>query len=247
MAEKTTTAPLDRLALAEWRQGFAVFLGKSAWTDLPSVLQTEIEIFLNEEHEAVYQRARGQPWGQREQSSQTVTAGTDTTYDMPVDFRSHIWIVEESSARKIVCNVTDKETFGKRHQGGSDHPWASSATPFWFFNHMTDDTDTPGPLQNWRRVGSDNTGATIRILYQPYLALLNTSGSDQFTILPASERKSIRYGLFEVYSDFSKDLERGQYFAAKREKVIAEADANRQDTDEPVQQGFDEHFTRQMG
>lgn len=242
MTLKTSSSPLDRLTLAEWRQSAAVWLGLSAWTDIDSVLQTEVERFLNEAHDSISKRAAHYPWGTRE-TTKTVSAGTDTTYAMPADFRHHVSIVEETSTAKTVASVSDHESFMLAHDGTSAHPWTYRNTPVWFFDGMD---DSAPPVQQWRRVGAGNSGATARIRYRPMFGLLNTSGSDQFTDLPAPEVGAIRAKFFLMVARFRGDTEKVAIWKDAMEEAIAENEINDHVTTEtPYRLGVDSAFRRE--
>jgi hypothetical protein len=243
---KTTTLPLDQLLLSEYRTTFAdVWLGV-AYANMDTNEQTELNRMINEAHEYISQRAAHHPWGIREQTSQTVSAGTDTVYEMPADFRHVISIKETGTNATWSGRVTfsDKDEWYKAEQ--DTHPWVSRTVPIWFFDGMT---AAAPPVQQWRRIGKDNTGAEIHILYRPYFSLLTTTAdNDRYTQLPAAEVKAIKHEFMHQWKLFEGEFEAAGHYRSAREDAIAALETNDRVTNEdPYRQGFDSEFSRQLG
>ncbi len=241
---KTTSAPLDRLTLTEWRATMATWVGET-YANLSSVDQTELDRIVNEAHETISQRAAHHPWGTREQTSQTVTAGSDTVYPMPADFR-HVIDIKETGTNAIWSGrvaLSTKSEWYKAEE--TTHPWTTRTKPIWFYDGMT---AAAPPVMQWRRLGADNTGAEIHILYRPYFSLLTTSGNDSFTQLPAAEVKAIRYEAQTAWALYDQDFDKVQHYERATERAIAALEVNdRVTTEDPYLQGLDEQFSRQLG
>lgn len=232
------TDPLDRYSLAEWRTELCGLIGID-YSSQPTAWQTMFDSIVPEAEDFLLKRSVGQPWGEREQSSQTVSAGTDTTYAMPSDFREVIRIREESSTKVLLANITRKrEYFDLGGNYGTEHPWENAATPYWFF----DGHNSASPAaQQWRRIGADNAGATLRIYYIPRLSL----GTPE---LPAEERSAIRTYVLKKIKLLSGDLTHWQALRQDQEDEITATDKlGRETADLPMRQGVDDDFARQMG
>ena len=246
MPLKTTTAPLDLLTLQEWRDQFAAWVGVS-YSNLDSTAQTELNRIVNEAHEKISARAAHYPWGQGEQTSQAVAAGTDTTYAMPAEFRHVIDIMETGTNATWRGRVTilDKSDFYQNRGTGDDHTWVTRTIPVWFFDGMT---NAEPPVQQWRRLGVDNTAAEIHVLYRPYFSLLTTSGDTSYTQLPAAEVAAIREECRYKWALFTKDYEVAAIHRQARDEEIATLEINdREVSEDPLHLGVDAAFLRQLG
>lgn len=239
MTLRTISDPLDRLSLSEWRTDLCLWIGR-AYSSLDSGQQGMLDRIIAETQDYLLKRAAGQPWGEREQSSQTVSSGTDTTYAFPADMREIVWIREESSTRVLLAQLTRKRDYGNAgtDYGASEHPWTSSIRPYWFY----DGANSASPsAQQWRRIGADNAGATLRLFYIPYLSLSDPE-------LPASEVSAARDHARLKWAVFSKDWTAVPFLRQAREDEIAATDIlDRTTVDVPQSQGLDPAFLRQMG
>lgn len=239
MTLRTISDPLDRLSLAEWRTDLCLFIGRS-YSTLDSGQQGVVDRIVAETQDYLLKRAAGQPWGEREYASATVSAGTDTTYAFPADLREVGWIREESATRVLLAQLTTKRDYGNAglDYGASQHPWTTNVRPCWFY----DGANSASPsAQQWRRLGADNSGATIRVWYVPYLSLSDPE-------LPASEVAAAREHARYKWAIFSKDWTAAQFLRQAREDEIAATDIlDRTTVDAPVSQGIDPAFLRQMG
>lgn len=238
MTLRTISDPLDAYSLAEWRTELCGLLGID-YSSQPAAWTTMFDSIVAETQDYLLKRSAGKPWGEREQSSQTVSAGTDTTYAMPADFREVIRIREESSTKVLLANITTKrEYFDLGGSYGTTHPWANAATPYWFFDGHN--SGTPA-AQQWRRVGADHSGATLRIWYIPYLSLATPE-------LPASERAAAReHALYKLKLMAGDYQAAGALRQAREDEISATDKLGRETADLPMRQGVDDDFARQLG
>ena len=244
MALKTTSLPLDNLTLTEWRDTIATWVGVS-YANLPTTLQNELNRLINEAHDYVSKRFGHEPWTTRETT--VAVTSSSATYPMPADFRH--WIVgqEEGSTDTIRVLTASKADYMNAWGGGtSTHPWAeggSANRPTWFFDGMTGDEP---PVQQWKRAQTPTTSVTLRIHYRPYFSLLST-GADSYTVLPAGYVPEIRAHLMHKWAIYTKDFTQAGVLRQVREDEIAASQINDNvSTEDPVQMGFDDAFTRQM-
>ena len=239
MTLKTAVSdPLDAYSLAEWRTELCALLG-IAYSNQSTAWQTMFDSIVAETESFLLKRAKGQPWGERESSTLTVTAGVETTYSFPSDFRQLIWIREETSTQVLLGIKTDKDSYGNASDNyGATHPWAASTNAYWFKDGAN---NASPPVQQWKRVGADNTGATIRIYYIPYFSLSTPE-------LPADERSAARTYALKKLKLLSGDLE---HYAALRQDQEDELHATetlgRTASTGTFQQGTDDEFSRVMG
>jgi len=242
---KTIGTPLDRPDLDAWRDRLAAVIGV-AYSGLSTTAKTQIDRIRDEAIEYISQRAAHQPWGIAEDASDVVDAGTDTTYPFPADVRHVIAITEETSTDSFRCKTSDKADYLDAWGEGSDsHPWKNRSVPVWFFDGWT--SDKP-PKQQWRRLGADNTGATIRIFYRPFFGLVTSTGTDQYVQLPASEVMAIESQALYKWALFTGDEQKVNMYQRAREDDIAALEINdRVTSEDPIQQGVGESFASQVG
>ena len=239
-----TSNPLDQLTRDEWRTAIAVEVEGCAFTDLSTEAQTVVDRIVNWGIEMISQRAAHEPWGEREYTA-TVSTGTDQTFDMPADFRHWVAGVEETSTGKKVVHTSTSKHFMQSHDGGTAHPWAALETPRYFFNGMTDDEPQQ---QQWRRVGVANSGATLRVRYRPYFALLQSSGEESIPCVPAGEARAILNDAKSQFAAFQKNTELAMFYKGEREDAIAALEiTDRQTSEDEWVQGSDSEMARQMG
>jgi len=246
MTLKTTGSPLDRPTLTEWRNRLCAVIGV-AYSGLSSTAKTQVDRIRDEAVEYVSQRAAHEPWGIREDASDAVDAGTDTTYPFRADVRHVLAITEETSTSKQRCATSTKQDFLDAWGAGStQHDWITKKPAVWFFDGFSDDVP---PVQQWRRIGADNTGATIRVFYRPYFAMLtSTSGSDSAVQLPPAEVMAIESQALYKWALFTGDEQKVAMYQRAREDDIAALEINdRVTSEDPFQQGVGDSFATQLG
>lgn len=238
MALKTTSAPLARLTLTQWRDEFVTWLGFNSYTnDLTTAQKTILDRFIDGSHEYVDKRFGHEPWATREQNLSLVD-GT-ATYTLNADMRTVILMTETntSSITRRVHVTSKAEWFGRWKGGSETHPWNVQTVPHWFFDGM--DSSVP-PVQQWKRQPSpDSTVAgtnNVTVFYRPFYNLLATSGQDSYTDLPANAIDAIHMRLLHKWSLWQKDWPAAaQYKAAMDEEIAANAIAdNRPDASEEL-------------
>lgn len=245
MALKSTSSPLAQMELSAWRTQVCAYKGIN-YSSMPSAWQTMFDDTVNRAIDYISQRAAHQPWGQQE-TTLTVTSGADTTYSMPAAFRHLIAIYEVAAdGSRVKANYTSKQTFYEK-QSGSAHPWESSTDPYWFWDGMTDGEP---PVQQWRRVGADNSGATVYVLFRPFFNLLTADGGtqDDWPYLPASESEAVLWKILEAIEVFSQNWEAAGVLRSMKEDAIHALEVgDRKTVEAPMRQDVDPDFARQMG
>lgn len=249
MTQRTTSTPLDPLTQTEWRNTMAGFIGV-AYASLSSNDQTELNRIIDEAHEYISERAKHFPWGKRKKTFtiSTDSSGTDAdsnqVYQMPADFRHEVAISETDGTTRWRCKVSDEEEYHTAADGSASHPWSNdSLRATWFFYGMS--SDNP-PVQEWVRVGGPTSG-TITFIYRPYFGLV-ASGSNSYTVLPASEVSAIREHCRYKWKLYKNDYTGAAAHRQAREDDIAALEvADRQNSEEPLRLGFDSEFSNQLG
>lgn len=243
MTLKSTSAPLDAYIQSEWRTQLCT-IGGIDYTALDTNWATILDAIIDEGFEQLSQRAAHHPWGQA-QATVTITAGTNGTYSMPADFRHLISIYETAADGSSILGSQSTAEHYWNAQGGAAHPWTTAKAPVWFFDGLT--SGQP-PVQQWRRVGADNSGATAYILYRPYFNLLASSGQDAYPYLPPAEGKALREQMLEDWWAARKMPEMSQFHRARKEDAISALEKNDRATVEaPQRMGTDPDFARQLG
>jgi hypothetical protein len=242
---KTIGTPLGRPTLTQWRDRLCATIGV-AYSKLSSTAQTQLNRIRDEAMDYISQRAAHEPWGIAEDASDVVDAGTDTTYPFPADVRHVIAITEETSTSKQRCATSTKADYlDAWGAGATNHDWTTKKPAVWFFDGFT--SDKP-PKQQWRRIGADNAGATIRIFYRPFFWLVTSTGTDQYVQLPASEVMAIESQALYKWALFTGDQEKVSMYQRAREDDIAALEINdRVASEDPIQQGVGDSFAAQLG
>lgn len=243
MALKTAQVPLPRLTLAQWRTELGLAIGR-AYSSLDSDAQTSFDRFLNETYDYISRRCAHEPWA-TEETTATLTAGTDTTYSLPAACRTVIDITEEGSTTTLRALMSTKREFRIGYGAGvSTHPWANSKQPVWFFDGFTDDAP---PVQQWRRIGTSGSGNTARIMFHPFFGVYATSGEDAYPVLGASYVAMAREHFLEKWFRFKGDYEKAGAHAQAAERELASLEiADNETHEDPWSLGPDENFTREM-
>ena len=241
---KTAQTPLAAQTLAQWRTEAGLWIGET-YSSLSTDLKTTFDRLLNEAHDYISKRAAHQPWGV-EETTLTLTAGVDTLYAMPASFRHLILIVEEEAGgAKTRVEQTTKIDYMNAETGSTAHQWATNTVPKWFFDGYT--TAEP-PVQQWRRIGTDKTGATARVQFRPYFGVLAASGQDAYTVLPAAEVPAIRAQFQYSWALFRKNFdEAGVYRQVRDDEIAANEINDRVTVEDPPMQGLTESFLRELG
>lgn len=245
MTLKSTSSPLDQMLLTEWRTQICGIKGID-YSSQPTAWQTLFDDIVNRAFEYVSQRMAHHPHGQQE-TTLTVTAGADTTYSMPASMRHVVSIHEVATDGSILqVNYTEKRRYYEAPQGvAGSHPWSVSRNPYWFFDGLT--SDQP-PVQQWRRIGDDNAGATVYVLYRPYFNILGTSGQDAYPYLPASENAILFHFINAELAAADKDYTAAQLHVGFMDRHIEAAEVNDRETVEaPRRLGGDDEFGRLLG
>jgi hypothetical protein len=245
MALKSTTTPLDQHLLTEWRTQVCGIKGID-YDSMPTAWQTLFGDTVNRAFEYLSQRAGHHPWGQQE-TTLSVVAGTDQTFSMPAAMRHVIAIHEVATDGSILqVNLTEKRKYYETPIiAAGAHPWTLENNPYWFFDGLT---SAEPPVQQWRRVGDANSGATAYVLFRPYFNLLSTSGQDAYPYLPASESSALLHRILSQLAAAEKDWTGAQFHKAMMDDEIAALEVNDRDTVEaPRRLGVDPDFARQMG
>ena len=242
MALKSTTAPLDQILLTEWRDQVCSIKG-IAYDSQAAEWKTLLNDTINRAFEYISQRAAHHPWGQQE-TTLTVTAGADSVYAMPAAFRHLVSVYEVAAdGSRILADQSTKQDFYNTQEGAA-HPWEYREKPVWFFDGLT---DAQPPVQQWRRIGLDNTGATARVLFRPYFNLLSTTGQDAYPYLPAAESSALLHRILSQLAAAEKDWAGAQFHKAMMDDEIRALEVNdRGTTEAPVRLGTDPDFARQM-
>jgi len=244
MTTKTTSLPLDRLELSEWRDAAAHTIG-IAYANLSTEAQTRLNRIINEEHEKVSALFGHHPWCIR--NSTVTTVADQAAYAVPADFRHMLSIVEVGTdgaeTRTIIAR--DLADYENAVDGTPTHPWANRDKPTWYYNGMTDQDP---PTQEWARVPVPTSAFTVRIVYRPFLALLNTSGQDKFTVLDARFSSPILNGILSRWHASTKDFEAANFYRALQRDDVEVLRHNDTDTSEDTfLQGIDPAFLRELG
>lgn len=245
MTLKSTSSPLDQMLLTEWRTQVCGVKGID-YDSQATAWQTMFNDTVNRAFEYLSQRAAHHPWGQQE-TTLTVLSGTDSLYSMPAAFRNIVSVYEVSADGTVLNGVAFPGPEGKRsffEAKGRNAGWESSSTPRWFFDGLT--SDQP-PVQQWRRVGIANAGATAYVLFHPYFNILSTSGQDAYPYLPAAESSALLHRILSQLAAAEKDWQGAQFHKGLMEDEIAALEiADRQTVDAPLRMGTDPDFERQM-
>jgi len=244
MTVKTTSLPLDPLTLSEWRDAAAFTIGVG-YASHSAEAQARLNRIINEAHEKVSQLFSHQPFAIRPGTITTVA--DQAAYAMNADFRHMLSMVEVDSqnAETRPYIARDVSDFENAVDGTNTHPWATRDKATWYFNGMT---GAEPPVQEWVRTPIPTSVFTVRIQYRPYLALLNTSGSDSYTVIPAGFSSMILNEIQMKWHAQTKNFEAAAAFRAMRDDDFEALTRNDTDTSEdPVPQGFDGHFLRELG
>jgi len=245
MTLKVITTPYARPTLTQWRNRICGRIGV-AYASLSSTAQAEVNDVRDGAIEYISQRAAHYPWGTSEDATQTIAAGTDTTYTLLADVRHIIAIIEEATGSKQRCATSTKEDYlDAWGAGAANHDWITKKPAVWFFDGFTDDKP---PQQQWRRIGADNTGATLRYVYRPFFGLVTSTGEDQYVHLPAAETAAVLEQALYKWALYTGDAEKQGMYQRAREDDIAALEINdRVTSEDPFQQGVGGSFADQLG
>lgn len=220
-ALRTTSSPLDRQTLTEWRNRVCDRIGRS-YASLSTTQAAFVDRLIDEAHEFLSQRMGHRPWLKRTTTLSLVA--NQSSYALPADNRQMRYILEGTGANmRRVAVVTDEEYYDAfpAAQGESGvaapHPWQDQADPRWFFEGM--DASNP-PVYLWRRVPTPTSAeagaANVTCIYRPLMGMLT---SDQFNELPAQLTSAVYEQITYKWMLFV-----GEYEKAKEHRIAREDD-----------------------
>lgn len=202
MAIRTITSPYDPETLSEL-QTFVAEYKKTAWSSLPSNIQTIYQRFIDDSFEHLTKRFGHEPWMQHRESF-SLASGT-AEFSPSVACRQVMRLTETyDGTTRLVRIATWKDYDEAWGTGATTHPWNTQTEPVYLYAGMS--TDNP-PKQRWLRYPTPDAAITGSVLCRPYLTLIGSSGDQTYTHIPPNAAAALKDEILYRIEKFDRNFE----------------------------------------